>query len=621
MPLLLAILGPIRVECIDPRTAPPPNLKWPSTGRSKALLVAIAACAGLALAAVVIWSRQPQLSRVPAAPVSGSLPAPLERALRTARARVAESNYGTEQVRALAHLYHANRLYEEARSCYRLVGEKPGGMSAQDHYYMADLEQYAGNLEAAAVELRAVLASAPDYLPARLALGNVLFKLGEPDAAEAEYRAALAAEKDQPQAMFALARIELNKGEEDAAVARLDALMASHPEMTSGAGLLAQLLDRRGADRERVAEMTHRSRQRPEPGPEDAWMDALLADCYDKQSLGLKFEEYFACGQIDRAVPLLSRFEELDPRSAIPAMLRGAMHARVHDDAGAVREYRAALEKGASPDKLCPYIEQAMVALGDLSGAAGILAGYYAKEPDSIPILTAYADVAVRQGDTALARTLLTRLLDREPYLVAENMSLAKILWTAGERDKAAACLERAARVSAKDVLARSFLGEYYLGKGDPVSAIAPLEQALANGGPQAPSAGRLSAMLTAAYLEAGDAEAARGDLAGAASGYYEKATRVAPADPSGYARIARAWARLGRFRDAAQALERLRSLQPGNPTVYLSLGDVEFQEGDKDAARRDWQRAYELADPGNAALRGALNDRLNGPITEDTFK
>jgi tetratricopeptide (TPR) repeat protein len=581
-------------------------------------IVAVCALAAVAIGIVAARMTGALAGRGDAA--YGNLPPAFARALQSARDRAHGGGHSADDIRALAHLYHANRLYDEARASYELLAAEPGGLDAQDHYYLADIAQYQGDLDRAEAELRSVFRTAPDYLPARLALGNVLFKEGQAEDSKKEYTDVLASDADQPQAMFALAKIELLEGDDDAAVARLNALMSSHPEMTSGAGLFAQILDRRG-DKVRMAEMTLVSRQRPEPEPADPWLDALLADCYDKQSLGLKFEEYYTCGEIDRAVPLLGRFEELDPKSPIPNLLRGVMQSRIHDDAGAVREYREALDKGGDPEKICPYIAQSMFALGQNSEAAELLARYYALKPDSIPILTAYADAAVKLGNTELARTLLAKVLDKEPYLVAQNMSLARILWTAGDRDQAAKYLEQAAKGTANDVLSRSFLAEYYLGKGDPLSAIAPLEQALASGNLQAATLQKLTAMLVAAYLLAGGAEEEKGHYDVAVSDYYEKAIRVAPGNPSGYARKARACARAGQFRGAADALEKLASLQARNPTVFLSLGDVRYQAGERDEARRDWQKALELAPDGDTLLREAISLRLTGPITEETFK
>jgi len=573
----------------------------------------------LAVLAAAAELKRRAVSRLRAEASYAGLPPAFAVALRSARDRARNGGYEPDDVRALAHLYQANRLNSEARACYEILRPGPGGLSARDHYYLADIAQYQGDLEKAEAELRGATKQAPQYLPAHLALGEVLFKSGRPEDAEKEYTAIVGAIPNQPQAMFALARIELQRGNDDAAIAGLESLLAAHPEMTSGAALLAQIFDRRGEEK-RAAAMTQWSRQQHEPVPEDPWMDSLLADCYDLQRLGLRFEEYFASGQIALAVPLLNRVEQLDPKSPIPQLLRGWTKARDHDDAGAVSEYRLALEKGGDPEKICPYIVQSLLAVGKVQEAASLMASYYARKPDSAPILIAYSEVALKQGDNAKARVLLSRVLEKEPFLYSANMSLARILWASGERDQAAACLERAAKASAADIPSRALLGEYYMGKSDPESAMAPLEEALAHAGSGTAQYGSLELMLYSADIQAGRVQEGKG-RPDEALARYDKATRLMPQEPAGYARKAVVCAQSRQFDGAAEALVKLEALQPGNPTVYLSLGDVLYQGGDRDQARRDWQRALELTAAGDAELRHAIGQRLSGPITDETFK
>ena len=106
-----------------------------------------------------------------------------------------------------------------------------------------------------------------------------------------------------------------------------------------------------------------------------------------------------------------------------------------------------------------------MIALGKIDDASRIMAEFYKAKPESVPIVTTYADVATSQGDLKLARTLLEKLVEIDPYSRPGNLKLAKILWESGERDEAAKYLERIAEVSPNDVASRALLGEYYLGK------------------------------------------------------------------------------------------------------------------------------------------------------------
>ena len=573
----------------------------------------------LTLALVYILSLRRHSLPLPAVVRYGNLPARFGQTLKETRARVLTAKGEVGALRKLARLYQANRLYPEARICYRLLAAMPAGLAVRDHYYLADLALNEGDLDAAQKEYRTVLESEPNYLPARLALAEVLFKSGRADEAAKEYSAILVLDANHPQATLGLARIDLQRGDDESAVARLEELMVVHPESTSGAALFAKVLERRG-ETDRAIAVTQWSLQKPEPIPADPWMSELLTDLYDVQLLGLRFEDYFKTRQLDQAFPLLQRIEELDPKSPVPPLLRGWAESQSHHDPEAVQQYRLALNKGGDPEKIGPYLVQSLLKLGRVAEAAKLMEEYSAKLPDSVPLATAYADVAVRLGDDKLSRQLLTKVLAKEPYLQPQNMSLAKILWTAGERDAAAKCLQRVASVSATDIPSRALLGEYYLGIAEPVAAIRPLEQALKFVAARTPAHASLRGMLGTAYYQAGNAEAVQGRPSEAV-GYFDRAIKLDPSDPKGYAGKANVFVRQRQFRPAAEALTQLARLQPENPTIHLSLGDVVFQEGDAAQAQRHWQKARELTAVGDLKLQNALDVRLSGRITADTFQ
>jgi tetratricopeptide (TPR) repeat protein len=396
-------------------------------------------------------------------------------------------------------------------------------------------------------------------------------------------------------------------------------LLSVHPEATPAAGLLAQLLERRG-ETTRAAAVAQWSLQKPEPVPPDPWLSELLADVYDGQALGLKFEEYFKTGQLAQALPLLRRIEELEPRSPIPPLLRGWSEAQAHHDRAAAGQYRLALANGGDPEKICPYLVPCLLALGDVNGATELIAEYAAKQPDSLPLAKAQAEVALRAGDNRLARRLLEKILQREPYLYAENMSLARLDWTAGERAAAVPRLQRAALSNPQDFAARALLGEYFLAQGDPAAAIPPLEQAGANAPEKSEPRAHLAALLASAHFQAGDRAVEHGRFEAAAV-HFEKAAQLAPTDLNVYAALASARTQSKQFALAGAALEKLAALQPDNPTIHLSWGDVAYQNGNHDEARQHWRKALDLLAPGDAELRRAVQQRLDGAITDETFR
>jgi tetratricopeptide (TPR) repeat protein len=298
-------------------------------------------------------------------------------------------------------------------------------------------------------------------------------------------------------------------------------------------------------------------------------------------------------------------------------MLRGWSQKQAGHYPESVEEYRLALRNGGDPERIVPLLVNALLTEGKPADAAALLAQYHARLPNSVPILLSYSEVAVRMKDSKLARTLLSEVLQREPYLYMPNMSMAQILWVAGEHDAAAQCLQRVAKVYPGDVDSRGLLGQYYMEKPDPWSAVAPLEQAIADVDAKDPRRERLIRMLDTAYLAAGSLEASRGNFAKAVS-FSEKSINLVPNGMRGYGLKANVCRKMKDFKGAEQALEKMSALEPLEPMIQLGLGDVTYQAGDKDRARGHWQRALQLAPASATELRDALGLRLGGHVPAD---
>ena len=577
-----------------------------------------AVAVGLALVVAMGLSRK-SLPPLPPLVQYPQLPVDFARALELARANVTSWRNDPESLRALARLYQANRLFAEAESCYRVMAESGFSYSARDHYLLADIAQNSGNLRAAEGELRAVLELDPAYLPARIGLADTLFKSGAEEEAAAQYRMVLASDPHHPQASLGLARLELQRDDDVGAIARLEGVLAQHPEFTSGAALLAQVLTRLGQG-ERAAALSEWSRQKREPIPRDPWLDALLADCYDSQRLALKFEELLYTGQMDAALPLLDRVEQLDPANWTPHLLKGWSQAKLNRHQIALDQFKQSLAKGGDPERICPFMVTSFLALENLAGAVALTDDHLDQRPESVPILTVAADLAARQGNVPRAKSLLTRILAKEPYLYAQNLSLAKILWEGGEREEAVKCLQRIVTVFPVDIASRGLMGQYFLEKGDAGSAILPLEQALVHAPDNTPARQRLVAMLDTAYLQTGMKEAEAGRYAAARSA-FEKAAQLFPNNLNAWLGEANASVQLKDWTRASAALRKLAATQPDNPTIHLSLGDVMYQGGEHALAREQWQRALALTPITDGELRAVLERRINGPVTAEMFQ
>ncbi|HEX2862918.1 MAG TPA: tetratricopeptide repeat protein [Lacunisphaera sp.] len=535
----------------------------------------------------------------------------LER-LRAARDEIRDPARDAGAVRRLARLYHANGHYEQAKQCYELIERRAVGLTAQDHYFIADIALNLGDLAVAETRLREVLAHEPAYVPAHLAMARARLKSGQADAAEQGFATVLEREPNHIEATVNLARLAVARGDDEAAATRLEELVAVRPEATSAFALLAQLVERRG-DADRAVALRELSQQRPEPASADPWMRELDADIHDMRLLGLRFEEHMRSNQMEAANVFLRRIEEIEPGTPVVHLLQGAAAAQARRHEDAVKHFQAALDRGGDPERICPVLVSSLLALDQTEAALKLMAEHHARQPASIPLTVAYSEVMLKRKDHPHARAILSLVLGQQPYLVPQNVALAEILWAEGKHDLAADCLRRVALVDARHLAARALLGEYHLRRSDPASALPVLTEARALASTTPAARRQIELSLVGAHLMAAR-RALQENEPRTALQHVDQALEVSPREPEVHAGRAEVFARLGNLDGAAEALRRLADLLPGNPTVLLSLGDVRLQQGRSDLAIRHWSEARELVAPGDHALRAAVDQRL-GPL------
>lgn len=502
------------------------------------------------------------------------LPRQFHEALRERRAEV-KTDGAVSAIESLGRLYQANRLYAEAAIVYKNLGKR---LSLEDHYDLALLALDQGDLIEAARQLGSVAANAPRYKPAAATLAEVWFKLGKPVEAEAIYLKTLSSDADDADANLGLARIELQKGEDEKAAVRLEKLLVKHPEQTGGIALLSQLWMRRG-NLERAHTLAKLSRQRPAPIEDDPWREHLLQSCYDIQALSLEFENYANAGQLVKALPLLDRVELLDPKSWIPDLLRGWSQAQTHHLDQAIASYHRALEKNGDREKLIPLLASALKELGHDSEALKLCAAASNDLPDSMPILTAYEALLGKTKDSETEARVLKRMLEKEPFTYSTNLRLSELYWEAGRRDEAARYLKQIAELYPADITSRALLGEYYISNEESELAIRLLEQALEHVGNNEQARVQLRSLLGQAYLNYAVASSSSGKYRDAGDA-AEKAYGFIPSNPQLLSLAAENFAQAKDYPRAEQALRKLIVLQPDNPTLYLSLGDLEADQG-----------------------------------------
>jgi tetratricopeptide (TPR) repeat protein len=300
-------------------------------------------------------------SSVPAMPDLANWPTAFRERITSSTQRAAQRDAAA--LGELSRLYHANGFSREAAQCLTGLERFDSANSRWPHLH-AHLVAGMGRFDEALPRWKRVVALAPDYLPARVRLGDVLLKTNRPEEATAAYADALTRAPEDPFALLGLARCELQLGRMTAARERLRQAVAARPDFGAGWNLLATIYERLGnndgavAAQERARDL-RRFREMPDP-----WIDELLHECYDVYRLRVAAAAIAAGGEPRDALRWLARAAELSPHDA-------AVHRDLGDAWATMRDFtaaRVAFERAIAlePNAEAGYLR--LAALGTTSG-------------------------------------------------------------------------------------------------------------------------------------------------------------------------------------------------------------------------------------------------------------
>jgi len=253
--------------------------------------------------AVVPW--------VPVVPATAGFPAPFADALQTTTNEALSRGSAREGLRHLSALYHANGFFTEAITCYEGLAQLEPEEARWPHLHASILAGF-GQADAALDLWDRVTTLAPDYLPARLRIGDVALKANDLPRARAAYEAALAVDAGNPYALHGLARIELENGHPDAALRILEDVVR-RSNYTIGYDLIVTLYENTGQDAKALAIRGRKEASGAYRDPADPWLDGLIDACYDPFRIALAAGSLAGSGERDDAIALLQRALELDP--------------------------------------------------------------------------------------------------------------------------------------------------------------------------------------------------------------------------------------------------------------------------------------------------------------------
>ncbi|MEQ8859923.1 MAG: PEP-CTERM system TPR-repeat protein PrsT [Pseudomonadales bacterium] len=461
------------------------------------------------------------------------------------------------------------------------------------HIGLARVALIAGDLDAAAADVKRVLDLAPDYPGAHYLDGLIRYERQDIDGAEAAIREVQRVVPDHGPSLYLMGAIKYQQGQRAQAEENLQRYLAQDPANESAAKLLASVAFDRG-DQARVVEL----------------LDPHSADTADPQLLAMLGAARMRLGQPTAATPLLERAVALAPdmapfrnqlalsllaggdRTRAEAELEGAIEVdgqqfesdyllvmlqmRERDWRAADESIRTLIEK--NPDGPVGYNLRGALAVeqGDAEAARSAFAAALQRDPGFFPAVQNLARLAQQEGDSQRAIELFQDFLERNPADEGALLALAELSLGGGRSDQALDYLERAVAENPESVRARLALAQVLLAAGRLDQSAVVVDQALE----RAPDLAQLSLLRA-------EIDWRRGDL--------QKARTLA----------ARLQSRL--VRDAADA------------SLVLALGDLQSRLGQLSEARSNLERVLTLADGDNAAAQRSLAriDLAEGKVRE----
>jgi tetratricopeptide (TPR) repeat protein len=262
----------------------------------------------------------------------------------------------------LSRLYHANGFLAEAARCYEALENLQPAEPRWLHRHATILAGY-GQAEPAIARWQRVLVLAPDYIAARLRLGELFAKSERPAEAARIYASVLTRKPEEPYALFGLARLDLDAGRWEDARQGLEKVVAL-TNYDLGYDLLVTVYEHFG-EHDRSAALRGRAKAAGSfRDPPDPWVDELLEDCFDAYRLSLAAGVSSRTGERVTAIRLLERAVSIAPEDvAVRFQLAG-----VHVERGDTALARSQFERCTA---IAPKFPDAWAHLGALLDRGG----------------------------------------------------------------------------------------------------------------------------------------------------------------------------------------------------------------------------------------------------------
>ena len=362
----------------------------------------------------------------------------IAKAYAAARARPADAKAAGD----LGRVLHAWEQWDAARGAYARA-QALGPKAFEWHYLDAVVLRRLARPEQAVSALRAALARAPGYLPAKLTLAETLLEAGSLDEARRLFEG-LHDPAAAPAVQYGLGAIAARQGRHAEAVGHLEKAIELYPEFAAAHYALARAY--RALDRREEAEAAlarHAKYGARWPAVEDPVLAGVAALREDAGALVQRGVKRADAGDIDGAIAAHVAALALDPSFA-------QAHANLIGLYGRVRNWEKATEHYRTVVKLAVNVSDAHYDYGVLLGlqekwdaAADAYRLALALNPQHAQARNNLAQILERQKKPDEAVEEYRRAVDSQPTLRIARFNLGRMLIAKGRHDEAIVELAR----------------------------------------------------------------------------------------------------------------------------------------------------------------------------------
>lgn len=492
----------------------------------------------------------------------------------------------------------------------------------REHFENAERLRAEGKLRDAIVELRNAVALDDQWGEARFALADAYAAAGEPERALREYVRAADLMPDNSRAQVEAVTYLLLAGQFDDARTRAQRLLAREPANVQAQILLGnalaglQNLDGAIAQIHEAIELEPaRSQsfmslallqvaQGDQEAAEAAFLKAVELDPMSVPARLALANYQWSAGQLQEAEASFRQAFEMDPDRPVTNRALATLYIATGRPDAAERHLRAAFEATAHTGDGFALADH-YIRTRQYDAARQVLEPLATGSTVSAAE-TRLAGLAYAAGETAEARLILRRVLERDPNDATALLMDARWLLNDGRAEEALARATASVNVNPRWSVAQYVRGLAEMATRRPNEAIRSFNQVLQLN----PRASVAHVQISRLYLEQNKIDSA--------VLYAEQALAESPGSVDARLSLVRAWLVRGDMARAERGTAQLREAYPSDPAVHVVQGSLHVMRKETALARASFARALALDPDSLPALTGVTTiDMVEGRVSE----